>query len=776
MDKAIKVASTYLVIGYCWILLSDVIFAVNMQEVTNDEVLLVNVLKGFLFITVTAILLYYLIRHFYQAIEHNAHQYQLLFRRNPNPMFLYHPKTLQILEVNKRVTEEYGLTTETLSGKTVLDLHPQEDREEVRKMIESKRNLSFSKDNLCRHLDKKGKPFWVKIYRTTITLKEEELYLATAINVHEQESNKLKMEELNQKLQKRRAYLSSIVHSQTTFLVRFAADGKLLFTNKAFHKSLKRANQSKQQMPNFWDFCKNKNNTQKVKTLLQHIIDQKGTQTHFFKLEAQQGNNACISEWEVVALYSKSGHFQCFQAVGRDVTEQEATLRKNLEYQNHLEHIHNTVNDIIWTSWADSDELLYMNTAVEKITGYPQKAFINKELTWRDIIYPDDVTDFIEQFGHLSKKVTKDKAANQQITYRIVDKWGNIHHLLDKTKLVYDKTYGRYQYFGVSSDITDLKASQLKVAEFSEKLAGILANIGDGFFSINRAWEFTYVNKRFEELFNASKEELEGKLVQEVLPEAFPPTQIPAIEKAYQLQKRLTFEEYFPKQQKWFRVSFHPAIENASFYYQDITQEMQLELWSRTQNKNRDALINNTQDLIWSIDRKRNLIAANDAFRLYFQNLHGIYVEEGMGMIEMLKDKTKREKWTVFLDRGFKGESFRAEISQVFPDRGKAYGELRINPIMGANGAVEGLACLLHDITQRKLHEQYITSQNKKLKEIAAIQSHEIRRPVASILGLMELFDMAKTENEKQTIIEKLKICVEELDEVIHKVVYLSYK
>ena len=58
------------------------------------------------------------------------------------------------------------------------------------------------------------------------------------------------------------------------------------------------------------------------------------------------------------------------------------------------------------------------------------------------------------------------------------------------------------------------------------------------------------------------------------------------------------------------------------------------------------------------------------------------------------------------------------------------------------------------------------------LQEIAAISSHEIRRPVATILGLVNLFDRNNPDNPmNREIVDHLDITAQELDGVIHAIV-----
>ena len=82
-------------------------------------------------------------------------------------------------------------------------------------------------------------------------------------------------------------------------------------------------------------------------------------------------------------------------------------------------------------------------------------------------------------------------------------------------------------------------------------------------------------------------------------------------------------------------------------------------------------------------------------------------------------------------------------------------------------------ACLVitRDITAQIEHTQAIEKQNEKLKEIAHLQSHVVRAPLARIMGLTNLITQSKDENADQQLLEYLDISVQELDGVIRTIV-----
>lgn len=60
-----------------------------------------------------------------------------------------------------------------------------------------------------------------------------------------------------------------------------------------------------------------------------------------------------------------------------------------------------------------------------------------------------------------------------------------------------------------------------------------------------------------------------------------------------------------------------------------------------------------------------------------------------------------------------------------------------------------------------------LTLQNEKLNKYAHINAHEVRAPLASILGLISIIDKSQFKKENHEIIEKLKEAGEKLDEKI---------
>jgi PAS domain S-box-containing protein len=93
--------------------------------------------------------------------------------------------------------------------------------------------------------------------------------------------------------------------------------------------------------------------------------------------------------------------------------------------------------------------------------------------------------------------------------------------------------------------------------------------------------------------------------------------------------------------------------------------------------------------------------------------------------------------------------------------------------VVNAYPLQDGLAVYFKDITEEKKYLAKIEASNKLLTDIAWVQAHKVRGPVANILGLSKLFnyDNAADPSNKEILIN-LKAAVHDLDDVIKEVVH----
>ncbi|MES2701842.1 MAG: PAS domain S-box protein [Bacteroidota bacterium] len=203
----------------------------------------------------------------------------------------------------------------------------------------------------------------------------------------------------------------------------------------------------------------------------------------------------------------------------------------------------------------------------------------------------------------------------------------------------------------------------------------------------------------------------------------------------------------------------------------DITKEKELQDEIRRSEQKLLATINNTRDLIWSVDTNLRLIFCNKAYHQFFYKAKGIDLKEGDSVLGEWQTPSFLTKRHEDYQRSLNGESF-ITVVEEFHEGTTLYFEISSSPIMDHDGQVIGVNCVSRDITNQELQLMKIRDQNDRLREIAWIQSHKVRGPVASILGLIALLpEDTNCEEQVVEILDRLRIATDNLDNVIKEVV-----
>ncbi|MEB2783955.1 PAS domain-containing protein [Algoriphagus persicinus] len=192
----------YLIVGINYIFFSDIlltsIFSDNISEISRFQMI-----KGCLYVLVTGLLLYFLIKRLYDKVNGGKQELELLFT-NPNLGILKIDKNGYFTYTSPNILEIIGYTVDEIIGKNIIDLTPQEfvvqDREKFEKIAEYGSKKGFIINKYLQ--DKQGNTIIVKLYGITLKNKEDEVigYLAAFQNITDQETFLKSLEAKNRQL------------------------------------------------------------------------------------------------------------------------------------------------------------------------------------------------------------------------------------------------------------------------------------------------------------------------------------------------------------------------------------------------------------------------------------------------------------------------------------------------------------------------------------------------------------------------------------------------
>jgi PAS domain S-box-containing protein len=169
------------------------------------------------------------------------------------------------------------------------------------------------------------------------------------------------------------------------------------------------------------------------------------------------------------------------------------------------------------------------------------------------------------------------------------------------------------------------------------------------------------------------------------------------------------------------------------------------------------------------INKDLDVVDFNRATAVFIKEMYSKVIQTGTYIMDYISPPYK-EDFLRCLNKAFKGKRYNKEVLINFEDKGLIWWNVSLEPVKDEQGDIISVVYNATNINEQKQRLAEITAKNESLLNIAYIQSHEYRRPVASILGLMELIkdDINLSCNEYLTMMEK---AVQELDEKIKSVV-----
>lgn len=274
------------------------------------------------------------------------------------------------------------------------------------------------------------------------------------------------------------------------------------------------------------------------------------------------------------------------------------------------------------------------------------------------------------------------------------------------------------------SAIEDQQAVTAELSNSRLRTQRILESITDAFFTLNREWRFTYLNKEAEMLLRRNRAALLGKNVCQEFKEAIGSTFDREFHRALHENASMTFEDFYSPLAKWFEVHVYPSEEGLAVYFRDITERKRSETEREKLYQEKLLLLESTGKGIYGIDLEGRCTFINSAAArmlgypvsdLLGQHMHtlthdrhadgSIYLAEQCAILQTLQ--TQRPSHA-------DDEIFWRKDGKRLPV------EFTSHPII-EGGKTTGTVVIFSDITQRKDAELARKEADARIREQASL-------------------------------------------------------
>lgn len=373
---------------------------------------------------------------------------------------------------------------------------------------------------------------------------------------------------------------------------------------------------------------------------------------------------------------------------------------------------------------AASGEMLYASPSVTKVFGYTMEEI--RHISAFDFIHPDDLDKYLNDRNAVLKK----EMISCTGRIRLLHKNGNwVFCEATLTNMLEEK--GIHALVSNFRDITEKMKAEQAQAESNELILTIYSASPDAVVIINEHGEITRWDEKSGCLFGWCEAEVTGKnLAGIIIPERYRARHEAGMQhylktgEATILDKSIDISA-IKKDGTEFDVSL--SIKPTQIggrkhfigFIRDISGKKLAEKQKEFEQSNLTALINNTRDLLWSVDRDFKLITSNQPFTDTIRFMSGKTIERESDMFSIGFPAEQMERYKQYYERAFAGETF--TVTEYTPEPVDFWSEISFYPIMEGEHVI-GTACHSRDITERKLAEK---EKEKMISDLENSRSQE---------------------------------------------------
>jgi len=223
-----------------------------------------------------------------------------------------------------------------------------------------------------------------------------------------------------------------------------------------------------------------------------------------YRLVLKDGTAKYVNE-KFQTLYNDEGMPTCSMGTVQDITERKEAA----EGLKEANDIINKSSSVAFT-WKNQEgwPVAFVSENVERLFGYTAEEFMTGDVDYAGCVHPEDLERVAKEVAEFSSKAETTEFVHEP--YRIMAKDGSEKVINDWTYIVRDREGRITHYKGIVEDITDRKEAAEALRESEEKYRNILESMEEGYYEVDLAGNFTFLNDAMCKIRGYTRDELMG--------------------------------------------------------------------------------------------------------------------------------------------------------------------------------------------------------------------------------------------------------------------------
>ncbi|WP_290815971.1 PAS domain-containing protein [Halovivax sp.] len=264
----------------------------------------------------------------------------------------------------------------------------------------------------------------------------------------------------------------------------------------------------------------------------------------------------------------------------------------------------------------------------------------------------------------------------------------------------------------------------------SDATGRVLERITDAFFAVDSDWRFTYVNRPAAGLFERPREELSGRVLWDVVPDAVEWESTEGFYRAMRDLEPVTTEFHHDRLDSWFEARAHPDERGLSVYLTEVTDRRRRE----SERLQHAAAVEAMDDGVVTLDDAYRVVSVNSAivelFGVGADELVGDHVERVIEAAEIADEDAVAIGRAIDEVGAGNADQRTVEVPYAVSGRSEGVAELRVAPVEAGEPSI---AAIVRDVTDQRDYERLVHSlheitrwllESSDPEEICAIAVH----------------------------------------------------